>query len=140
VSSDAMDEVEAICTRVCALVDGDVAAVDTPRRMKARHGLSYHLRVTLRGGGGGDDAAAAPSDQSDTATSASPDDVAACHAVVRSVAPSALTSETASFDGGVGCAYELSRLSLPGLARLCAKARSVHWSPYERVGVVNADP
>ena len=26
---------------------------------------------------------------------------------------------TASFDGGVGCAYELSRLSLPGLARLC---------------------
>jgi ABC-type multidrug transport system ATPase subunit len=46
-ASDAVEEVEVLCTRVAALVDGALATIGTPQQLKSRHGTTYTLQVQL---------------------------------------------------------------------------------------------
>lgn len=107
-ASDAVDEVEALCTRVAAVVDGELATIGTPQRLKARHGTAYTLNVQLR-----------PSafDAANGTAAASKEDVETLHALVASAAPCA---SAFTHDGAQGCSYELTSLDLTSLARLCA--------------------
>ena len=110
-STDAVDEAEAIASRVVAMADGRVVDLGTPRQLKARHGAAYTLKVQLRGDGrDGTDASSNP---------ASRDDAEATHALVASAAPPA-AGATAAWDGARECRYELAAMRLPELARLCA--------------------
>ena len=87
-STDAVDEAEAIASRVVAMADGRVVDLGTPRQLKARHGAAYTLKVQLRGDGrDGTDASSNP---------ASREDAEATHALVASAAP------RRGRDGGVG--------------------------------------
>ena len=110
-STDAVDEAEALASRVVAMANGRVIDVGAPRELKARHGAAYALKVQLRGDGrDGSDASSNP---------ASREDAEATHALVASAAPAA-AGATAAWDGARECRYELAAMRLPELARLCA--------------------
>jgi ABC-type multidrug transport system ATPase subunit len=116
-ASDAVDEVEVLCTRVAALVDGELVTIGTPQQLKARHGTAYTLRVQLRaetsGGGAGGGSAGAGGGGGGGAA-ASREDVEALQALVNSAAP---TVSSSTFDGARGCSHELKSLDLPSLVR-----------------------
>ena len=110
-STDAVDEAEALASRVVAMANGRVIDVGAPRELKARHGAAYALKVQLRGDGrDGSDASSNP---------ASREDAEATHALVASAAPAAAGTR-GEWDGARECRYELAAMRLPELARLCA--------------------
>ena len=94
-STDAVDEAEALASRVVAMANGRVIDVGAPRELKARHGAAYALKVQLRGDGrDGSDASSNP---------ASREDAEATHALVASAAPAAAgTRGSGTARGNVG--------------------------------------